>query len=372
MTDLATISLSDDGATLICQGAWDMYHISVLSSSWRRLQDQLAKVSSVDVSAMTKFDSAGALRLYHIISSVAQQPTIKHMPKYHTSLYELVASNVLPNAQKEADRRAIKNNIFYQLGVFTIKKISRAIIFLWFIGELSTVIGKLTYSIKKFHWSGVLDALDDCGYKALPILALMAFLIGVVLAYQLGVQLQQYGANIYIVDLTGIAMLREFAPLITAVIMAGRTSTSFAALIGTMKVNEELDALNTMGIAPIRRLVVPRIMALFIIMPLLVIWADIFGVLGSMLMAQSQLGVNYASFIQRFSLRVSVTEYALGLIKAPFFALIIACIGCFQGFQVEMKAESVGVKTTLAAVQSLFLIIIADAFFSILFSWLGV
>ena len=178
-------------------------------------------------------------------------------------------------------------------------------------------------------------------------------------------------ANIFVVDVTGIGILREFAPLITAIIMAGRTSTSFAAMIGSMKVNEEIDALGVMGIKPIRRLVMPRVIALIIVMPLLIVWADIFGILGSMLMAKHSLGISYAVFVDRLKNDVPVVHYLLGVIKAPAFALAIGTVGCFQGLSVANSAVSVGAKTTKAAVQAIFLIIILDALFSILFSWMN-
>ncbi|PJB10646.1 MAG: ABC transporter permease, partial [Gammaproteobacteria bacterium CG_4_9_14_3_um_filter_38_9] len=209
-------------------------------------------------------------------------------------------------------------------------------------------------------------------YRALPIIAVMMFLIGVVVAYQLGVQLRIYGANVYMVDLSGVSILREFSPLICSVIIAGRTSTSFAALIGTMKVNEEIDALRTMGLSPIERLVLPKILGLLIALPLLVVWGDIFGVFGSMVIAKSMGGIGFDAFLERFRQEVALKHLYLGIAKAPVFALIIAGIGCFQGFQAEGSAQSVGEHTTKAAVQAIFLIILADALFSILFNWMDI
>jgi phospholipid/cholesterol/gamma-HCH transport system permease protein len=374
MADLATIELSEDGKTLKCRGAWDILHIDNLASSWRKSAAKLGAVCYLDVADLSVLDSTGALQLHQMILALTvggRKPSLLNLSEQHASLFHLVTDSVL-SEDKQAEASIKKHNIFYRLGENIVDKLSQSSQFLQFVGELNIALGQLFTHLRQFYWKGVLNALDSSGFKALPILALMSFLIGIVLAYQLGVQLEQYGANIFIVDVTGVAILREFAPLITAVIMAGRTSTSFAALIGTMKVNEELDALHTMGITPIQRLVIPRVIALVIILPLLIIWSDIFAVMGSMVMAKTQLDISYVAFLNRFSAEVSATQYGLGLVKGPFFAVIIAAIGCFQGFQVEMKAESVGIKTTHAAVQALFLIIIADAMFSILFSWLGV
>jgi phospholipid/cholesterol/gamma-HCH transport system permease protein len=242
---------------------------------------------------------------------------------------------------------------------------------LTFFGELSVLSLRGILQPRRIQWLAVWKAVNDTSYGALPIVALLAFLIGVVLAYQLGTQLETYGANIYIVDVTGIAILREFGPLITAILLAGRTSTSFAALIGSMIVNEEVDALRVMGISPIERLVLPRIAGLLIGLPLLIVWADIFAVLGTMVMAKGMFHVDYGAFLARFEYAVALKQYVLGLIKAPVFALIIASAGCFQGFMVKGGADSVGRQTTKAAVQAIFLIIIADAIFSVVYSALG-
>ena len=193
-----------------------------------------------------------------------------------------------------------------------------------------------------------------------------------VVAYQLGVQLRIYGANAYMVDLSGVAILREFSPLIASVIIAGRTSTSFAALLGTMKVNEELDALQTMGLSPVERLVIPKVLGLLIALPLLVVWGDIFGVFGSMVICKSMASINFHAFLERFKAEVAIKHLYIGLVKTPIFALIIAGIGCYQGFQAEGSAQSVGERTTKAAVQAIFLIILADGLFSILFNWMDI
>jgi len=203
-------------------------------------------------------------------------------------------------------------------------------------------------------------------------LALLSFLIGVVLAYQMGLQLKTYGANVYIAYLTGLAVVREFGPLITAIIVAGRTSSSFTAQIGTMKVKEEIDALKTMGLSVTERIVLPKVLGLLIVFPLLVFWSDLFGILGSMVVSKSMLDVGHIEYLSRLKQEVGVEEYWVGLSKAPVFAILIAIVGCYQGFLVSSSADSVGARTTMSVVQALFLIIIADAVFSIYYSWMGI
>ncbi|MCH9769941.1 MAG: ABC transporter permease [Gammaproteobacteria bacterium] len=364
----AELIFDQQTGVLRCQGAWTLAHIDALFAKFKTLRHPAKIIKQIDLSQLTQLDSAGALVIKDISCECNQLPWQGLAEKFN-SLMQLV-STAAEQAKKIEPPEAMPN-WFYRVGMFTYDKFQQIIDFLAFIGELMIIILNLMAKPWRLQWSGILNAVDDAGYQALPILALLSFLIGVVLAYQLGIQLQSYGANIFIVDVTGTATLREFGPLITAIILSGRTSTAFASLIGTMKVNEEIDALKTMGVGPIERLVAPRIFGLLIAFPLLIIWADIFTMLGSMLMAKTMLGISYHAFLHRMRLDVSIDNYILGLEKAPIFALIITGVGCFQGFQVLGSADSVGKQTTKAAVQAIFLIIAADAFYSVAFNWLG-
>ena len=227
-----------------------------------------------------------------------------------------------------------------------------------------------TSTLHPRRWRGrpILFNIRSAGVDALPIVALLSFLLGVVVAYQGADQLRRYGANIFVADLVGVSMLREFAPLITAIIIAGRSGSAYAAQIGTMAVTEEIDAMRTLGIAPFEMLVLPKLVALAIALPLLTVFADVAGVLGGMLMARAQLDVGYAEFLARFVKAVGLSTYGVGLAKAPVFAVVIVSIGCFQGFRTRGGADSVGRQTTRSVVQAIFLVIVADALFSIAFS----
>jgi len=244
----------------------------------------------------------------------------------------------------------------------------QAFALLSFVGEGALALAGCVAHPARFRWRPILYNIRSAGFDALPIVGLLSFLLGIVVAYQGADQLRQYGANIFVADLVGLSMLREFAPLITAIIVAGRSGSSYAAQIGTMSVTEEIDAMRTLGIAPLEMLVLPKIVALAIALPLLTVFADVLGVFGGMLMSRAQLGVGFGEFSDRFVKAVGISDYLIGICKAPAFAAIIAVVGCFQGFRTKGGADSVGRQTTRSVVQSIFLVIVADALFSIAFS----
>lgn len=240
--------------------------------------------------------------------------------------------------------------------------------YLEFIGELTFTLFRVLLKPKYIPIKNILSVIESAGVYALPIIALLSFLIGITLTYQMGLQLKNYGANIFIVDLLGLAILREFAPLMTAIIVAGRSGSAFTAQLGTMKIREEIDALKTMGVKPAEILILPKLMGLLIALPLLSVWSAIFGLAGGMIVSKSMLNISYYDFYHRFYEAVPVRYFYTGLIKTPIFGLLIASIGAYQGLQVTSSADSVGTQTTKSVVQSIFFIIVIDAAFSILFS----
>jgi phospholipid/cholesterol/gamma-HCH transport system permease protein len=241
-----------------------------------------------------------------------------------------------------------------------------------FVGETVAASISQMFHATRIRWRVLLYNLQIDGLNALPIIGLLSFLMGIVIAYQGSEQLKTFGANIFIVDLVGISLLREIAPLLTAILVAGRSGSAYTAQIGTMTVTEELDALRALGISPISLLVFPRALALVIALPLLTVFADAVGVFGGMLIASSQLGITFTEFVNRFEYAIVLRHYLIGISKTPVFAAIIALVGCYQGFQVFGGVDSVGRHTTISVVQAIFLVIVTDAFFSILFSWWGI
>ena len=202
---------------------------------------------------------------------------------------------------------------------------------------------------RRIRWRPILHNMQIAGVEALPITGQLSLLMGIVIAYQGADQLQRFGANIFIADLVDLAMLRELSPLLTAIIIVGRSGSAYTAQIGTMKITEEIDALRTIGVVPQELLVLPKMLALIMGMPLLTVYTDVTGVLGGMIMAQSKLNVSFGVFLDRLNEAVSLSSYVTGISKAPAFAMIIALVGCYRGFQVTRSAESVSDGTMTPA-----------------------
>lgn len=375
---MAIMALAKDAAILYqedtyqCQGSWSINCLDSLKKSLNQFHVPSEKTLTINGKEINYFDSAGALVLQHIIHFLEKKDkeiVLINFTKQQQALLELIHQK-----EKEIDyqpRPPIHRHFFYRVGQETIHKIEQAKGFIVLLGDLSVKIAEAVGHWHQFRLPSIMSNIDSAGIQALPIVALLSFLIGVVLAYQMGLQLQTYGANIFIAYLSGMAIFREFAPLITAIIVAGRTSSAFTAQLGSMKINEEIDALHTMGLSPIQLLVMPKVIGLLLVFPLLIFWADFFSLIGAMFMSKWMLNVGYFDFLARLKDAVGLKQLMLGLYKAPAFALIISLVGCFQGFAVEANADSIGSQTTKSVVQALFLIIIADAAFSIVYSWMG-
>ncbi|MFA6303797.1 MAG: ABC transporter permease [Legionella sp.] len=360
-----------DSQSYLCSGDWS---VETIASLYKKFADEMPPTGQkiiINGADIKKFDSAGALALSKFIQALQEQKnqvTCSNFSENQHKLLELIDSKQ-EYLQYQIPEPAAEG-ILYQIGKESENKLFQIDGLIILIGDLSCKFFEALGSFKRFQVPSIISIMESAGVKALPIVALLAFLIGIVLAYQMGLQLQTYGANIFIAYLSGMAVFREFAPLITAIIVAGRTSSAFTAQIGSMKVNEEVDALLTMGLSPTELLVMPKVIGLLLIFPLLIFWADMFGVLGAMIMSKSMLQINYVDFLQRLKDSVGLQQMMLGLYKAPAFALLISLVGCFQGFKVQASADDIGSQTTKSVVQALFLIIVADATYSIVYSWM--
>lgn len=368
----AHLQFDDEHKCIQCVGNWSVLTLDNLRSSFDKLQLPDEKVICIKGTKLTHFDSAGALALQDCIKALKKQGKEIDLVDFTDQQQELLK---LIDGKKEFishhSPTPKQKPLLYRIGKETTVKLNQADGFIILLGDLSTKVFEAFGHWRRFQLPSVASIVDSAGIQALPIIALLSFLIGVVLAYQMGLQLQTYGANIFIAYLSGMAIFREFSPLITAIIVAGRTSSAFTAQIGSMKINEEIDALYTMGLSPTELLVLPKVLGLLIVFPLLIFWSDVFSIFGAMFMSKWMLGVSYYDFLARLKDSVGLSQLMLGLYKAPAFALLIALVGCFQGFLVQASADSVGSQTTKSVVQALFLIIIADAIFSIVYSWMN-
>ena len=240
-----------------------------------------------------------------------------------------------------------------------------------FLGALLLSIGSLIRHPKRFRWLALVRQLELVGISALPIVGLMSFLIGIVIAQQGAVQLAQFGAETLTVNLVGRITLRELGVLMTAIMVAGRSGSAFAAQIGTMRLTEEVDAMQTIGISPMEALVVPRIMAAVLMMPLLGFSAAAVALIGGDVVGQFMLGIPFWTFLSRIQDVVPIYDLWVGLLKAPVFGLIVALAGCYHGMQVKGNSEDVGLRTTMAVVTGIFAVIVIDAFFAVFFPKVG-
>jgi len=277
-------------------------------------------------------------------------------------------NKALKTAEVDKDR----GTIFSKTGSLFHEYYVGFISFMYFFGELFAT--KLYYlkSFKHIRFKEIAFEINENAVKAIGIIALTSFLIGLVVAYQSAYQLKIYGANIFIVDMLGLSILRELAPLITAIVIAGRSGSAFTAQIGAMKITQELDAMKTMGFDPFAFLVMPRIIALMISMPILIFIADIMGMFGGMLISSVDLGISSSLFMDRFNEVIAPRHFFLGIIKGPFFAFLIATIGIYRGMVVKDDTQSIGFNTTKSVVESIFAVIVCDAVFSIIFTSFGI
>src|SRR3990167_451478 len=353
---------------LICQGEGDLTHFPHLKYLLTKIAWPKSGKLIVDGSAIKKMDSSGAWLL------IAKQDELKkhnvdllfqHFSEAQQTLLQIIQKRLKDKTQLPKIQLL---SSLATLGKNTLQQWHELFAYLSFVGSLCLEMLRLIRAPAHWRLTSLSSVIYRNGYQALPIIALLAFMIGVVITYQLGLQLRNYGANVYIIDLLGLSILREFSPLLTAIMVAGRTGSSFTAQLGMMTINQEIDALDTMGVTPGELLILPRIIGLFICLPLLTMWADIFGVLGGMVSSASILNITWHDFLSRFPNVIPLRTFLIGIGKAPVFALIIASIGCFQGMSVERNADSVGRNTTRSVVLAIFFIIVADAAFSIIFS----
>lgn len=371
----AWFKLDRDGHKLAMGGAWTIAESARLDRELAGMEWSGRGDIAIDASRISRLDSAGAwllLRTRKALEAAGARVSSFALPE----LYQPLLKSLDQERKVERSRSRFPTGFrgrLYRIGRAVMHAYGQTVSMLGYLGRVTVETGEAIAKPKhKFRVAAMFHQVEETGINALPIVGLLTFLIGVVLAYQGADQLRRFGAEIFTINLLGVGVLREIGGLITAIIVAGRSGSAFTAHIGTMRVNEEIDAMQTMGLNTVDTLVLPRIVGLVIALPLLTFYADLMGLLGGAVMCYFQLGITIPVFLRQLNEAVNVNTLMVGLIKAPVFAFVIALVGCYEGFQVERNAASVGQLTTRSVVESVFLVIVLDAAFSIMFSVLGI
>lgn len=362
--------LTIEGSTARCEGAWTAPNIHDIERQLAAAEWPGAGVE-IELARVSTLDTAGAWLLHRTIEALradGRQVEVRGADEQCERLLELVAAHGTGGEPPKPEEPGYLEGI----GRHAIDQKDEYLDFLEFLGRLAAAFGRLLRRPSSIRGAILAREIEAAGINALPIVGLLAFLMGVVIAYQGGVVLRDYGASLYVADIVGLSTVRELAPLITAIIVAGRTGSAYTAQIGTMMVTQEVDALRSIGISPMAVLVLPKLLALVIALPLLTVFADVLGLFGGMVMASTMLDLNATTYLARMAEALTLASYLSGVGKAPVFAGIIAAVGCFRGFRVTGGADSVGRQTTISVVQSIFLVLVVDAAFSVAFSKLGI
>lgn len=355
-------------------GPWTTKGLSSQDKSLAGVRPNGAQRARLSLSAISDLDTAGAWLIHRTqrdLSNNGLSVDVSGGNEKQLALIRTVAEHDAPCPEAPPAPSGFISVVLYT-GEATVELYKECGRMINFLGLTLVVLMRSLLRPTSIRLITVVKVMERTGIHALPIVGLISFLIGVVLAYQGADQLSRFGAQIYTVNLVGYGVLREMGILLTAIIVAGRSGSAFTAQIGTMKVNEEVDALRTIGLDPIEVLVLPRVLALVLVMPLLTFYADIMGLLGGAVMATVELDISLFQFVRQLNSAVNLWSFWVGMIKAPIFAFIIAMVGCYEGLKVTQSAESVGLRTTSAVVKSIFLVIVLDAFASIVFSIIGV
>jgi phospholipid/cholesterol/gamma-HCH transport system permease protein len=374
----ATLVATEDPRSLILTagGEWLVATAADIDRKLRALHFPEHRQVTIDIAGIRRIDTAGAwllLRTEYDLSARGNAVEIRNVAPGFAPLFEQVRAGGrhAPISHPRPAHHSLAGFVG-RIGEITLGVFARAYSILGFVGLVSSTVLRLAVSPRRLRLTATVAQMEQTGVNALPIVGLLSFLVGVVIAYQGADQLRRFGAEIYTVDLLGIGILRELGVLMTAIIVAGRSGSAFTAQIGTMHVNEEIDALRTLGLDPVEVLVIPRLLALVLTLPMLTLYANLMGLLGGCMMAWAVLGITIPQFVRELQSAVTVPIFWLGVTKAPVFALIIASIGCYEGLRVSRSAESVGRLTTLSVVESIFLVIVTDAIFSVVFSILRI
>lgn len=365
------LSGTPEARVLKLRGDWTVWTVGDVDAELRALSDQLGPGVTIDIGEIGHVDVAGAYLIDRTVRGAAFENTEAPL--------DIVGDNDTVRRLLETERAAIQSCPtrdvpppgFMQM----LERVGRSIDEAWdegkatlsFLGATLVTIGKLILKPRRMRWAALFHTMEVAGLNAVAIIALLSFFIGAVVAFLGARVLQDFGATIFTVELVAFSMLREFAVVITAVLLAGRTNSAFTAELGAMKMRQEIDALRVLGVEPMEALVAPRVLAMLIMTPLLTFAALIAGLVGGMLVCQLSLNISPVLFVNRIHENVPPVHFWVGMIKAPVFAMILAVVACRHGLQVGGDVASLGKETTASVVQAIFLVIVVDAIFALWF-----
>jgi phospholipid/cholesterol/gamma-HCH transport system permease protein len=374
----ATLSLERRGnlVRIVAGGDWVTSEASRLDGELAHLDVGDAGAVEIDGTAISALDSAGLwllLRTRYALEKKGLKIDRFVVPERYAPLQETLERDGPVEPIVRVPRHHSLEHLLARTGKGTVTALRQGYDMVGFLGRVAVeTLEAILAPRRELPFPALIHQIEETGLTALPIVGLLAFLLGIVLAYQGADQLKRFDAQIYTIDFLGVGFLRELGVLVTSIIVAGRSGSAFTAQIGTMRVNEEIDAMQTLGLNVTELLVVPRILGLVIALPFLAFFADVVGIIGGMVMTYLDLGITIPAFMRELESAITLNTLLVGLIKAPVFAFVIGLVGCFEGLRVERNAASVGLLTTRSVVESIFLIIVCDAGFSILFSKLGI
>jgi len=364
------IDMSDGVLRLTPSGDWRARFLGSIDAALRDFaDDSVGRELVIDMGKVDRLDTVGAMMLQRTMHACDQRTSVSgfvHGSEAQMSLLAQIESHLSPCHVEPVHPNAFFM-IVVRLGHGVVDTYNAALELLSFIGLTLATFARVAANPRKLRWTSIVYHMEEAGLNAVPIVGLMSFLIGAVVAFMGAKILRMFNADIFTVELVGISVLREFGVLLSAILIAGRSGSAFTAQIGSMKIREEIDAMRVLGLDPIEVLVLPRVIALVVMLPILAFIAAMLGMIGGGLVAWLAMEISPVLFMARTQETIVMNHFWAGLIKAPFFAFVIAVIGCFQGMEVEGSAESLGQRTTLSVVQALFLVILIDAFFAMFY-----
>ena len=364
------LAVSGDGLQLTLAGAWRLAELPAIAAALAAARPR--SPLTVDGERLTSLDSAAALELLRSLDAAGVEPDAVRWHGFSPPHRRVLDDVLRRRAALAEPMPSTRRDWLASIGMHAAIIYREGLDHLHFMGEALMAFLEVALAPRRLRLRELTAQLEQACLNAIPVVILVTLLIGVVFAYLLGLQAEQYGANIFVVDGVGIGMSREFAPIIVAVIIAGRSGAAFTAQLGSMRLTEETDAIRTIGLSPMQVLVVPRVLALLIALPLLSFIGLVSGLVGAALVADAMLGIPPVAFAERLHDALDITHVWAGLVKTPVFALAIAVIGCRMGMQVGRDTRAVGLATTSTVVQSIVNVILLDAAFAVLFQELGI